>query len=252
MEVEAFYGGQQDGIRVRIPASGDAEAWIARRKIPDEIWAKLECGTKLLAEVTLAATSADSFNVVGVHLADDFFWTLAKVHGERDADRFNVVVPAWDPHVYVPAPIEKVPEDLRPKLRPEYELEALANLLETDPNRFLLLHFRGLRQVEKAQPPPQGMPVYRTMLDVLAVSEEAGQIHAEVDVTGFEGEGPVRIPGSIVPWFLRPRLRPGTLLFAKVNLGETDPGQLQFFDFELAPQPTQDHVAAGSSLFLDP
>jgi hypothetical protein len=251
LEVESIARGQQ-GVLVRIPDSEEeAEArWIGRRQIPDEVWDRLERGTKLLAEVPCGATSPDSFSVVGLlHLADDFFWTLARVHDGRDRQYFHVVVPGWDPYVYVPALIERVPEDLRPRLVPGYELETQANLLETEPK---LLRFRALRHFEAAPARPRGVPLYRTMLDVLSVTEQAGEVHAEVDITGFEGEGPIRIPASSVPWYLRPRLRPGTLLFAKVNLGETDPGRLKFFDFELAPQPGQDDVTARLPLLPDP
>jgi hypothetical protein len=240
-------------LRVRIPTwSHGTHAWIDSDRIPDEIWAKIEQGTELLALVNIEAASVSSLNFVGFHLAADFFPTLVRVHGELEQNRFHVVVPAWDPYLLVPVPTMKVPQHLRRRLRHGYEFESLANLLETDPDRFVLLEFSELRDHESPTPPPEEIRLYRTILDVVSVEEESGQICADVDVSGFEAEGTVRIPEAIVPWYLRPRLRPGTLLFAKVNLGETDPSQLRFFEFELAPQPRKDHVAARSALFPDP
>jgi hypothetical protein len=237
-------------IEVKVPAwrNPDEVVSLPIAVVPQVLHPGLEVGVDLVAWVNLEESDASLLNFVNTQVARDCHLTLALVDGideGKDQTVVKIVLPGWNPYVYLPISDQVFEPRSRADLRTGGKLKVWVNLNEPQFDGLLLFDFNSSDMPDDASMEPQpGANHYRTMIDVVEVCGTGSSAVAKVEVTGWGDGEPVSVSVSQWPWYLQPRVRRGTLFFAQVNLAAEDPDLLFFCDFELAPQPGDEDVAA--------
>lgn len=87
---------------------------------------------------------------------------------------------------------------------------------------------------------PSSRKSYRTLLEIINVTNESNEKVVDVIIPGWNPHRAVRFPASLIPSEFQDSVAPDVAFFAHINIGAENADDLYFRDFELAPEPDDD------------